>query len=80
MRARLAEAQAQIAAVEQTDPLAGLVGIPDIEGAWRRLDLGRQRAVLDALMTVRVRPWSRRRGPDGARFDPDSIKIEWKAS
>jgi hypothetical protein len=78
MRTRLAEVQAQIAAVEQTDPLAGLVGIPDVEGAWRRIDLGRQRAVLDALMTVTVHPWSRHRGPGGARFDPDSIGIEWR--
>ena len=36
---------------------------------WKRLDLGRQRAVLDAMVTVL--PQQPGRMPDGSRFDPN---------
>ena len=81
MRVRLAEVQHVLADAVRGDPLAGLVG-PDVDvlAAWRRLDLGRRRAVLDTVMVVTVLPWTGRRGPGGSRFDPDGVAIEWRTS
>ena len=43
---------------------------------WERLNLGRQRAILDALIVVTVLPQRPGRMPDGSRFDPHSIDIQ----
>jgi site-specific DNA recombinase len=77
MQKRLSEVQRELTSAVRGDPLAGLIGKDvDVAAAWRRLDLGRQRSVLDALMTVTVMPT----GPTGSRFDPTSVQITWKTS
>jgi site-specific DNA recombinase len=77
MKRRLSEVQRELASAVRGDPLAGLIGPDvDVEATWRRLDLGRQRSILDALMTVTVMPT----GPTGPRFDPSSVQIAWKTS
>ncbi|MCA1672844.1 MAG: hypothetical protein LC799_11800, partial [Actinobacteria bacterium] len=74
--ARLERAEADIAAATRSSPLIGLADAPDPAAVWAACDIGRRRAVLDTLMTVTVLP-ARRPGP---RFDPETIKIAWKAS
>lgn len=78
LRERLATLEDSIGAAVAVDPLAGLVGVPDPGTVWAGLDVGRRRAVLDALMTVTVLPRTGKWGPDGRRFDPDGVRIEWK--
>jgi len=74
LRRRLDLAERAVAAAGQGDPMAELVGAADLDAVWSGLDLGRQRAVLEALMTVTVLPAERR----GGRFNPDLIRVEWK--
>lgn len=57
-------------------PLAGIAGRADAADVWERLDLGRQRAILQALVTVTVLPQRLGRLPDGSRFDPNAVRIE----
>jgi site-specific DNA recombinase len=77
-RVRKEKAEAVLATAVQVNPVAGLVGVEDVEGEWRRLDLSRQRSVVDWMMTVRVLPArvGRRRG--GGYWDPDGVEIRWK--
>jgi DNA invertase Pin-like site-specific DNA recombinase len=58
------------------DPLAGIAGRADAAEVWERLGLGRQRAILDALVIVTVLPQRSGRMPDGSRFDPRSIDVQ----
>jgi site-specific DNA recombinase len=41
---------------------------------WAGCDIGRRRAVLDALMTVTVLPIIR----PGPGFNPETVRIEWR--
>lgn len=71
LRPRLEAAQARARAVDSAPLLAELVGAKDVQAAWERLPLARQRAVVDLLFTIRVL-----RAQQGARlFDPDSVQI-----
>lgn len=74
LRRRLELAERAVAAAGHGDPVADLIGAEDLAAVWAGLELGRRRAVLDALMTVTVLPVERR----GARFDPGLIQVEWK--
>jgi DNA invertase Pin-like site-specific DNA recombinase len=83
---RLDEIQVEITNAAMVDPLAGIVGAPDVRKLWfgtkpdrsDGLDLGRRRAVLDALCTVTVLKAGHGRRPDGTYFDPEAIKIDPK--
>jgi len=82
-RVERAELQARLTAVEERqraasgrDPLAGIAGRADAAEVWERLGLGRQRAILDALVIVTVLPQRLGRLPDGSRFDPNAVSIE----
>lgn len=72
--ARLERAEAGIAGATAASPLAGIVDAPDPAAVWAGLDIGRQRAVLDCLMTVTVLPTTR----PGPGFDPATIRIDPK--
>jgi site-specific DNA recombinase len=63
-RAKMARIEAQLAEATETSPLAPLIGAADVAAAWRELTLGQQRAVVQALVTVTVRPAGRGRRPD----------------
>jgi hypothetical protein len=72
-RAKMARIEAQLAEATETSPLAPLIGADDVAGAWEALTLGEQRAVLQALVTVTVRPAGRGRRPevcDRVTIDP----------
>lgn len=77
-KARLAEAEKVLPAAVKTNPVVGLVGADDPEAAWNALDLGRQRAVVDYLVTVVVLPARRGRLPGGGYWDPEAVRLEWK--
>ncbi|MFP8960051.1 recombinase family protein [Streptomyces nanhaiensis] len=77
-KGRLERAEQALAGAVRADPVAALVAAQDPAAAWNGLDLSRQRAVLDALMTVTVLPAPRGRRPGGSYFDPGAVRIDWK--
>ncbi|GIH63973.1 recombinase family protein [Microbispora siamensis] len=78
IRSQLEEIESRISAASQGSVFAGVVDTDDPPATWKGLDLGRKRALLDALMTVTILPAGRGRAPDGSYFDPTSVKIEPK--
>lgn len=75
-------AEKRMVAASHGSLFGGLVGVPDVAGAWREAHIDRRRRVIDALMTVTILPTQkgRRHGwKTGERyFDPDSVRIDWK--
>jgi hypothetical protein len=63
-RAKVAKIEAELAEATETSPLAPLVGTDDVAAAWKALSMGQQRAVIQALFTITVRPVGRGRRPD----------------
>lgn len=70
---RLEAAHDRMVDYGRAERLGNLVGAQDIRAAWEGLDLERRRGVVDALMTIHINPVGR-----GKRFDPESIRIDWK--
>lgn len=70
LQQRLDDIEARLRAAAGRDPLADIAGQPDADEIWQRLDLGRQRAILDALLVVTVLPKRRRRPPAEGHIDP----------
>lgn len=82
-RTTRADLERRLAAIEERqrsaagrDPLAGIAGRADAAEVWERLGLGRQRAILEALVVVTVLPQRPGRMPDGSRFDTSAVRIE----
>jgi site-specific DNA recombinase len=73
---QLAEVQAQLRSAAGHSPVADLAGRPDAAEVWAELDLGRRRAILNALMIVYVMPLAK--PPGRAPFDPKTIRVEWR--
>jgi DNA invertase Pin-like site-specific DNA recombinase len=64
------EAQLRPVPVDLSD-----LATPDIAKRWKDVPLERQRAVVDFLLHITLLP----RGKDAPRrFDPESVKVEWK--
>jgi site-specific DNA recombinase len=78
LRERLAQIEAQLATEMTRSPLDDVVGAEDVRTVWDGLDLGRKRAILQALAVVTVLPAPRGRGPSGAYFDPESVQFTWR--
>jgi site-specific DNA recombinase len=74
---QLSEVQDQLRSAAGHSPLADLAGRQDAAEVWAKLDLGRRRAILQALAIVWVLPLQK--PPGRAPFDPDTIKIEWRS-
>jgi hypothetical protein len=75
LRPAVATAEARARAVDDAPLLSDLLGVADVETAWRSLSLSRRRAVVEALMAVTILPTRQ-----GVRtFDPSTVRIEWKA-
>lgn len=71
---QIAAVEAQLADAGRVDILGPLIDADDLRAAWDALDVDRQRAVIDTLMTVRLHPPGR-----GTRtFRPETVEIEWK--
>lgn len=77
-RGQLEGVTRQLARAATADPLAGLVGAPDVRAAWKALDLERQRNVLRALVDVTLKTPRPGRMPDGGYFDYDAVTFRWK--
>ncbi|MFI6681924.1 recombinase family protein [Kribbella sp. NPDC050470] len=70
LRGRLKTEEAKIAPRRQDQVVKGVTG-DQAAGAWRSLPLSRKRAIIDALVEVRLR-----RGPKGrVPFDPETVQI-----
>lgn len=78
IRAKLVEVEGRIAEAGQGSVFQGVVGTEDPRATWFGLELGRKRAVLDALLTVTILPAPHGRGPSGAYFDPRYVRVEPK--
>lgn len=77
LRGRLKAVEQKIGDFSRGAVLEGLVG-GDVAGAWQRLSLDRQRAVLELLITVTVLPRANGgRLPGGGYFDPNAVRITW---
>jgi site-specific DNA recombinase len=76
LTARLAEVEAALAQTSRAPVLADLVSAEDVRAVWGRLPLARQRAVVDVLMTLTLRPG----GVGRKYFDPERVEVMWKAS
>lgn len=76
LRARLEQVTNALADLARTPVLTDLLTSNNVEDTWASMDIDRQRAVIDALITVKLHPPGR-----GARtFDPRTVDIAWKAS
>lgn len=87
LRTRAGEIAAELAELGKRSPLSLVAGAPDIERLWfgtepdrsDGLALGARRAIVDALMTVTILRAPSGRSRDGLYFDPEYVRIEWKA-
>ncbi|MFJ3044005.1 recombinase family protein [Streptomyces tendae] len=77
-RAQLDGVTRQLARAATADPLAGLVGAPDVRAAWKALELDRKRSVLRALVEVTLKTPRPGRMPDGGYFDYDAVEFHWR--
>lgn len=77
-RAQLEGVTRQLARAAMRDPLAGLVGAPDVRKAWKALELEQQRNVLRALVEVTLKTPRAGRMPDGGYFDYEAVTFSWK--
>lgn len=73
LRGRLDEVGQQLTASAGTSPLAGIAGHPDAAEIFRGFDLGRQREIVKAMVTVTLLPVGKR---SGRVFDPDTVRID----
>jgi site-specific DNA recombinase len=74
VRAKLAEVEGRLADAGRVSVLGPLIGAADVDKIWQDLALDEQRAVIDTLMTVRLR----RPGRGARYFDPETVEIKWK--
>jgi site-specific DNA recombinase len=80
LHGELAGVEGAIGEASRSSVLAGMVDAPDPAAVWAALDLDRQRAIVDLLMTVTILP-ARRGRPKGWKqgesvFDPKAVKVE----
>lgn len=79
LRSELAAVRSQLDAVYAADPLAEAVSVEDVRSYWDGLILGRQRAVLDAVMTPVIEPVGKGRAVTAVNIGA-TIKAGWKVS
>jgi len=87
IRARSDEIADELAQATTRGPLAEMTHADDLARLWFGTDsdrsdglaLGKRRAVVDALLTVTVLPARRGQRAGGLYFDPQSVRIEWRA-
>jgi site-specific DNA recombinase len=79
IRAQLDQVTNDLAAVAAGSPLAGFLAADNVREVWDAAPTTRRKAVIRALMTVTLLKAPRGRQPDGSYFNPDYVKIEWKA-
>lgn len=75
IRARLDEIDGTLVDPGRARAFRDVVGAKDVRKAFEQLDLGRRRAIVDALITITVMPVGKCAGPV---FDPTAIQVAWK--
>lgn len=76
VRGKLELVERKLTDAQRKSVLSGLIGAGDVRAVWDGLDLDRQRAVIDTLMTVTIKSPGR-----GSRvFDPETVTVGWKVS
>lgn len=73
-KAKLDAVEAELASVTDRSPLSCIVGAADVATTWAGLSLGQQRAILAAVLTVRILPSHK-----GSGFNPKAVEISWLA-
>jgi len=80
LRDKLAAADAEVSRARSTSALADLVlSGDDLVATWNATSADVRGRIIDALMTVTVLKAPRGRQPGGGYFNPDYVRIEWKA-
>lgn len=74
IEARLTDIDALTASVGERSPLAGVAG-PNAAQVWEGLDIGRKRAIVRALVEVKVFRQPQAGRPSRAYFDPQYVEI-----
>jgi DNA invertase Pin-like site-specific DNA recombinase len=75
VRGKLVDVEGRLADAGRVSVLGPLIGAPDVENVWRGFALDEKRAVIDTLMTVRLR----RPGRGARHLNPESVEITWKS-
>lgn len=75
IQGKLDTINAQLEDTGKVDIYDGVIGAKDVQKAFERLDLGRQRTIVHALLTVTVLPVGK---GTGRVFNSDYIDIDWK--
>lgn len=73
---RLAEIKSALDDPGKAAVFEDVIGAKDVQKAWDKLDLGRQRTIVSALLTITVNPVGK--GGTGPVFDPDAIDAVWR--
>lgn len=71
----LGEIENTIGSAEGLNPATAVIAAEDVAEAWNGLPLGTQRQIIRTLLSVTVLPAGKGRG-----FDPEQLRIEWKAA
>lgn len=74
LESRLEEVSDALAQAMTTPAVSELVTAENVAQAWHGLDLDRKRAVIDVLMTIRLRS----PGRGVRRFNEETVEITWK--
>lgn len=78
LEAQLAEVDKVLASHTGASALDAIAAAPDPAEAFLRSTLMRQRAIIDAICTVRLRKTRRGRLPGGEVIAPDSVFFDWR--
>lgn len=69
---QLSDIEARMVADTRQLALMPVIGSDDVPGVWKGLDIGQQRAIVEALLQVRILPTK-----PGARFIPEHVELTW---
>ncbi|RWA22570.1 hypothetical protein MELE44368_12405 [Mycolicibacterium elephantis DSM 44368] len=73
IKAKLSAVESQMFDANSRRMFDGLIGAEDVRAAFDALPLDRQRAVVDALLSVTIMPVGK-----GRAFDPERVVLKWK--
>ena len=76
LRERLTGAETRLADTAKVAVLGDVVTASNARKAWERLDVDRQRRVIDTLVTITLEPTGR----GNRRFDPATVAVEWRGA
>lgn len=75
IREHLQQVNRTLATTVAGTPLEGFADAENVRAAWESAAVGRQKAIVDALMTVTLLKAPRGRRPGGVYFDPQYVQI-----